>query len=281
MKVLALVLAITALGAVSAASGGTRASTAGNPSTFPDSAGDSGAGPDITNVVVGNTVAGLVRFEISLANAGVLLPDDHFVGVFIDADRNPSTGYQEGFEYTVQTAGSFGELLLGRWNGSDFEEVSAPSLLKVWEGGGKMTFRVSKADLGNTTGFSFFAATELMSVADDEFADTAPDGIAAFSYTLTTPRIASVRPRYLPATPRAGRPFRVTGVTMKLESDEVLPAASFRCRATLGGKALRGGGSGGCTYSLPRKAKGKRLVLVVTATRGEQSRALRAVLRVR
>jgi hypothetical protein len=208
------------------------------------------------------------------------LPDDHFVGLFIDADRDQSTGVFEGFEYTIQTAGTLGELALARWNGSQFERVAAPSLVKVWESGGKMTLRISRADLGNTQGFSFFAATEVPP-GEDPFDDTAPDGIASFSYTLSTPHIASVRPSFSPAAPRAGRAFRVASVRVGLESDEIVPATSFRCRATLGGRALRGIGVGGCRFSLSRSARGKQLVLVITTTVGDQSRTLRTVFRVR
>jgi hypothetical protein len=41
---------------------------------------------------------------------------------------------------------------------------------------------------------------------------------------------------------------------------------SVRCAAKLAGKTLRGTGAGGCRWSLPKNAKGKRLVITVTAT---------------
>jgi hypothetical protein len=279
MKVFTLAVAILALATVSAASGSTHARTAHNPQTFPDPSGDSGGGPDITSVLVGNTAAGLIRFEISIANT-VLLSDNDVVVVFIDADRSPATGVFEGFEYTIQTAGSLGELVLARWDGSQFIRVASRSLVKVWESGGKMTLRISRSDLENTQGFSFFAATEVLP-AEDPFDDTAPDGIATFTYTLSTPHIAAVRPSFAPATPRVGRAFKVASVRVALESDEVLPATTVLCRATLGGRALRGTGAGGCRFSLPRNARGKRLVVAITATVGDESRTLRTVFRVR
>jgi hypothetical protein len=278
MKVFAIASAFVALSA-GAASGSTSALAAHNPRAFPDSVGDSGSGADITSVVVGNTAARLIRFEISIANTPVLLREEDFVGVFIDADRSPSTGFAEGFEYSIQTAGSVREANLYRWDGSTFVEVPTQSLTKIWEGGGKMTLQVSSADLSNTSGFSFFAATELLP-GDDTFDDTAPNGVAAFTYTLSTPHIKSVRPRLAPAAPRAGRAFRVAGVTVTLETGENR-TATFRCRATLGGKSLRGSGVGGCRFALPRNARGKRLVLAITATVSGQSRTLRKVFRVR
>jgi hypothetical protein len=278
IKVFAIVSAFVALSA-GAASGSTSAPAVHNPRAFPDSVGDSGSGADITSVVVGNTAARLIRFEISIANTPVLLREEDFVGVFIDADRSPSTGFAEGFEYSIQTAGSVREAILYRWDGSAFVEVPAQSLTKVWEGGGKMTLQVSSADLSNTRGFSFFAATELLP-GDDTFDDTAPNGVAAFTYMLSTPHIKSVRPRLAPAAPRAGRTFRVAGVTVALETGENR-TATFRCRATLGGKSLRGSGVGGCRFALSRNARGKRLVLAITATVSGQSRTLRKVFRVR
>ena len=275
----ALAVAIVALATMSMASSGASAPMAHNPLTFSDPAGDSGSGPDITSVVVGNTAAGLIRFEISIANT-VLLPAEHFVGVFIDADRNAATGVFEGFEYTIQTAGMMGELVLARWDGSQFVRVAAPSLVKVWQSGGTMTFRISSADLGNTQGFSFFAGTAVLPV-EDSFDDTAPDGIATFTYTLSTPHIATVRPTFAPTRPRAGRAFRVAGVRVGLAGDEVVTATSFRCRATLAGRALRGSGVGGCRYQLPRTARGKRLVIAITATVGDQSQTVRSAFRVR
>jgi hypothetical protein len=108
----------------------------------------------------------------------------------------------------------------------------------------------------------------------DDFDDLAPDGEAVYNYTLSTPHIASVRARFSPAAPRAGRRFGVAGVTARLTTNEEMPAASFRCRATLARKALRGRGVGGCTFTLARNAKGKRLTIVVTATLAGDSRTL-------
>jgi hypothetical protein len=41
---------------------------------------------------------------------------------------------------------------------------------------------------------------------------------------------------------------------------------SYVCAAKLAGKALRGTGAGRCTYAIPKKAKGKRLSISVTAS---------------
>ncbi len=281
----ALAIALAALVAVHGASASrpdTSASPAShNPRTFTDPTGDSAGGaPDIASVLVGNTRAGIIRLEISIANAPPLLRDVDFVGVFINADRNASTGGLGGFEYTIQTTGGIpGQLVFGRWNGSTYAATSAPSLVKIWASP-KLTLQVSSADLGNTTGFTFWAATEVLPASGD-FDDVAPDGNAVYDYTVSTPHIAAVRARFSPAAPRAGLRFRVSGVTVRLETAEEMSATNFRCRATLGAKKLRGSGAGGCAFSLPRNAKGKRLSVAITATVEDQSKTITSSFRVR
>jgi hypothetical protein len=261
------------------APGVSAAPAAHNPVSFTDPTGDSGAGPDITGVTISNTVANVIHFQIAIANA-TILPDNHFVGVFIDADRNPSTGAFGGFEYSIQTAGALGQTLLGLWNGTTYAQAPAPSLVKIWVSGGTMTFQISNAVLGNTTGFNFWVATEVLPEAGD-WDDVAPDGTAVYSYGLSTPHLTGATARFSPAAPRAGRRFSVTSVTLRFGANDQAPAASVRCRATLGGKALRGSGRGGCTFSIPRSAKGKRLVVTITAGSGGQSRTFRSTFRVR
>ena len=73
-------------------------------------------------------------------------------------------------------------------------------------------------------------------------------------------------PRFSPTAPRAGATFRLQSVALTFESEEKGVAGSFTCRATLAGKRVKGTGPGGCTFKLPKTAKGKQLVVTVTAT---------------
>jgi hypothetical protein len=262
------------------APGAASAPFAHNPISAADPTGDAGGGPDITGVTISNTVANVIRFQIAIANPGIL-PDTHFVAVFINADMNASTGAFGGFEYTIQTGGALGQALVGQWNGDTYVPVEAPSLVKIWVGGGTMTFQLANSVLGNTTTFTWWAATEILPEIEDDWDDVAPDGTAVYSYTLSTPHVASAAARYAPATPRAGRRFAVSGVTLRLTSDESVAAASYRCRATLAGRAVRGTGRGACTFALPRSARGKRFVVTITATLGTDSRVVRRTFRVR
>jgi hypothetical protein len=254
------------------------ATAAHNPRSFSDPTGDSGSALDISGVAVGNTAAGDIRFGIDFANAGVLWRPDNLMAVFVDADRSESTGWAGGFEYTIQIAGA--QAFVGAWDGSTFVATPAPSLVWVWSFGRGPWLEISRADLGNTAGFRFWAASEVLPEAGD-FDDVAPDGFDAFEYTLATPHVASASAGYSPSAPRAGRRFRVGGVTVTLETHEEVQAATFRCRATLAGRTLRGTGVGRCTFSLPRNARGKRLVVVTTAFVGGQSTMVRGSFGVR
>ncbi len=169
---------------------------------------------------------------------------------------------------------------LGRWNGSTYATAPAPSLVKAWASGGTMTFQIANADLESTTMFESWAATELLPGAGD-FDDVAPDGTDVYSYALSTPHATGATARFSSAAPRAGRRFTVVGVTLQFGANDQAPAARLRCRARLGGKALRGSGRGGCTFAIPRSAKGKRLVITIAASSGGESRTLRSTFQVR
>lgn len=262
-SIVATVLAGAALMAGATTASGERGTR--NPSTYHDPTGDSGTGPDISSVTLRNTAAGTIGFDISIPTwKQQILPADGVVALFIDADRDGATG-SDGFEYTLQTSGGFSEAALGRWDSSAWRKVAAPSLVKILNvSTGTVTFQISRADLGNTGGFHAWVATA-SSMTDEEWADLAPDGDATYDYFLSTPRVTRAAVHSLPSTPRAGRQFTVGGVTFTFATHDKLTARSLRCRATLGRKALRGSGPGGCTFSLPRNAKGKRLAVAITA----------------
>ena len=72
--------------------------------SFTDPAGDgSGANaPDITDVTVSSSEGGGTTFEIALADQSEF-STDMLVRVFVDSDKNASTGNDKGFEYLIQT----------------------------------------------------------------------------------------------------------------------------------------------------------------------------------
>jgi hypothetical protein len=244
-----------------------------NPVESADPTGDSGAVPDIANVVIGNTLAGVIRFEVTIANRTTLLQDNDVIAVIMDTDRNGTPDYE------LHSVGNTG-LELVKSGASGPELISGSRLLKIWASG-KLTLEIASADLGNTTSLVWFVGTGMLSGSSAVLEDFAPDGDDAFLYTLSTPHIATVVPAYAPAAPRAGKRFRVAGAVVRFETDEERPAGTVRCSAKLGRKTLRGTGAGGCTFALPASARGKRLSLAMTATFEDQSATVTRSLRVR
>ena len=235
-----------------------------NPVEVADPAGDSNGAPDITGVTVANDLSGLILFVVEVGNrSGFAANDD--VLIYIDSDRSAATGFPErggGVDYLLGIDATTQQISLGRWNGSGFETAPGTTLRGTWVNG--YVAGVNHSELGATGAFAFFVRTRLQGGASNQL-DVAPAD-AYFSYTLSPPHIESIGPRFSPAAPRAGSTFRVSSVRLQFETAESALAAAFTCRATLAGKRIRGTGRGGCSFKLPKSARGKRLVLTISAT---------------
>lgn len=234
-----------------------------NPVGVPDPTGDSNGAPDITRVSVANSNAGDLLFLVQVANRTDVVAND-LVAIFIDSDQNGETGERSedgGIDYVIFIHGTDRQIALLRWNGADFDPVETTSLRGVWDDG--YVVSVNRAELGNASAVRFYAQTLLENGTDDQ-SDSAPDGVY-HDYTLAPPHVEAITPRWAPAAPRAGGTFRLNAVQLRFETDERAAAATFTCRATLAGKRLRGTGRGGCTFKLAKTAKGKRLVVTITA----------------
>jgi hypothetical protein len=275
-RVSTIAVAVLALAGVSASAAGAAAAKHGNPSVFLDPVpGDGGAAPDIFVTTVANTLASVLDFKVVLSNRQTLGPDD-ILQVYVDADRNPATGDDAGFEYVIQVRSS--DAALARLlPGGKYEVVEAPSL-QASSAGGAVRIEIAASDLGNTTAFGFFVRT-FISGNPGPF-DESPDGTGVWEYTLRTPHIASLRTTFAPRAPRAGSALRVTVASAQLASGETVPLDGVTCRATIGGKRVRGSGTGGCTLSVPRSARGKSLRLVVTGRFRDQTKSVKYALRV-
>jgi hypothetical protein len=168
-----IVLAAAAALAVPAL-GGAAGST-----SFADSTGELGTGPDITAVTVSNDDKGVVTFNVAIPNRPALTAD-MAVLIFLDTDQNSSTGRVEasGAEYGIDYENGTADL--GRWNGSQWVwDGPQSSVLTGYAGG--LTLKVSTADLGGTTGFNFYAAV----IGDDDTIDFAPDlGHGTWNYRV-------------------------------------------------------------------------------------------------
>ena len=190
----------------------------------------------------------MIRFQIAIANPGIL-PDTHFVAVFINADMNASTGAFGGFEYMIQTGGALGQALVGQWNGDTYAPVEAPSLVKIWVGGGTMTFQLMNSVLGNTTTFTWWAATEILPEIEADWDDVAPGRNRCSLLHAPVPHAASAaarRARYAASRP----PLRRQRASPHLRRER---ASGRRRAAQLAGRAVRGTGRGARTRA-PRRA---------------------------
>jgi hypothetical protein len=233
------------------------------PSSYTDPTGDNGSSADIGTVTVDTSTDGFLVVKPVVANLPAL-GQTGFVVVVLDTDRNGSTGALVGGDYAVVFAtadASFGML---RWSGSEYVEHTGDVQAVV--GSGSIELRVRPAAIGGATTFNFVVFAQ--SAVEDEI-DAAPD-VGTWFYEQPKPppppvTAESVEATFVPAAPRAGRTFRPSAVRLALSDGRTIRASKYRCAARLGGRTIRGTGKGGCTFALPRNAKGKRLRVTLFA----------------
>jgi hypothetical protein len=243
--------------------------------TYGDATGDNtGGAGDITGVTVsGDKATGQIVFRISGNN--IASSDQNVLFLDIDSDADPTTGnlIDNGSDYTFFLDN--GSYDFEHWNGSDW--VATPfSTVRVLGGAGQIMISVNRSELGNTADFNFKVMALSVTVSGSSVAqagfDSAPDdGAYNFSLADGGPQINSVDVQTTPsAGPRAGKKFVVVPTALQLPPDGrltpgILSPESYACSAKLGGKTLRGGGIGGCTFSIPKKkSRGKKLAVQLT-----------------
>jgi hypothetical protein len=239
---LAAVLALLLFGA----SGATAADT------FTDPTGDAvGGAADITQVVVSNDADGNITFALTIPDRTTFTDDDVLI-VLLNVDKDTTTGVS-GVDFAL-VSGSQGVTLL-RASSSTF--VSAPQTTLHSTDNGK-TIVVNRSDLGETTGFLFVAVTGLVSSTTAE--DFAPDN-GSWAYALELkPVLDTLQAQFAPAKPKHGKPFRLASTTLRLEDGAVVKG-TITCVAKLNGKRL----AGRCSWRIPANARGKRLVVTLSA----------------
>lgn len=279
-------------GARSAVVGGANGS-----GTFTDASGDVNGAPDITAVTISdNATSGLITVNVQAA--GFAASTNYaLVKVYLNTDKNESTGAVEqgGAEYYLGTsieAGSWG-WSIDRWDGSKYTLVPQSPTMAFTRSGDSLTWTVSKADLGNTTGFRFFVWSSTWDANDNMVAeDTAPDG-GDWSYDLSVPPPPAVVVRPLiaipttsPATVVAGK--RLTVLFAVTRSDNGLPLTTGQmiCDPSVAGKVIQHaesfkGGTARLSFLVPKTAKAKLLKVKVTIVAGEQSTTKLVSFRVR
>ena len=273
------VIALLALSVVPAASSG----------TYADASGDNiGGAGDVTAVsVAGDKGSGQLVFRISGSN--IASSKQNVLFLDIDSDANPNTGNLEegGVDYSfIVDDNSYGFF---HWSGTDWIDVNPPTV-RITGNTSQITVSVNRSDLGNTADFNF-SVTAFNLVVNSGTAqvglDTAPDdGLFNFSFDANGPQIASVDVQTTPsAGPRAGKKFVILPTALHLPPDgRTTPATivpeSYSCTAKLGAKTLAGTGTGSCTFSIPKKSRGKKLTVQLTVNYEGAAKAVPLTFRV-
>ena len=242
-----------------------------NSATFQDSTGENPAGPDITTITVSNDDAATITFKVDIPNRPQYTPDVALV-LFIDSDANQATGDATTFgaDFVIQLLQ--GEVLLFKWDGSDYTlSATQASLNQTWANGA--TIRINAADLNNTRKLGFDVLA-LSGVAFDPttgtvdftnaHGDVAPAvGLYTYQLQVTKPTLVVRSLKPTPARPVAGKPFTLRLVAARSDTGAAVQNGRVTCVGRLGSARLKAqvqrvqGGAATCTWNIPANARGK------------------------
>ena len=230
---------------------------------YADPAGDSGAAPDITQVVVSDAV-GLVSFRVACP----LAPNSE-AAIRIDANSDGQADFMlvDGVEADGSKYYS-----VYKWGGSKFEYQPSIDAVAITVPGG-FEIAVAKTALGLSGSFAF-ALDVVQYVADAAVgSDFAPDGALPWTYTFTTapvaPKVVTAvisAPVVSPSRPEAGKRLTIVFAVMGSDTAASLTTGTATAVASIGGKSTPvrvsfSGGSARVVLTPPKDAKGKLLVL--------------------
>lgn len=235
---------------------------------YTDSTGEDANAADISTIHVANDpAAGTITFTVTLTNLPTVT-DDADVAILINSDKDVSTGDTSlnGTDYAFDVAsGGWG---WEKWDPTTAKFVDTDANFDVTYLNGVLTWRLSDTDIGGVPSFEFFVVTA-KGDPNTPAVDLAPNAPPNYIYTLVVaaPTVQSTLATFT-GTPRAGTPFRATGLTVDLSNGTTVRATAVSCTATLGGKAIAGTGAGHCTFKLAKTARKKKLVVRVTGAYG-------------
>jgi hypothetical protein len=277
-----LIAAVAACVAIPAAASGapsaamTPMGVTANSQNYTDSSGENPAAPDITTLTVSNDDAGIISFRINVPNRPQL-GQDMVIDLFVNTDNNPNTGSLDfgGTDYVIELIQ--GEAQLFKWDGTNFTrrfgDPPAISMSFSYQAG--VTFRISAAELGNTTRLGFFVIVEsgiafdpLTGAPDftNAVADAAPGGgvgLYPYQVIVARPTLVVRSLRGTPAAPRAGKTFTLRMVAGRSDTGAALQNGRTTCVGRAGKARLRAqlarvqGGAVVCTWLIPANAKGR------------------------
>lgn len=243
-----------------------------NSVTFNDPAGTDPNTPDLTALTISDSPSGQLQFAFTLQN----MPSQRGgLFVFVDADRNATTG-SDGSDYELEmTVESNGDRHwdVTRWDATARDWVSMPetATMGVTRSDTTWTIRVGKADLGGTTGFTFWVVAARFT-SDDHVAaaDRLPDG-GTLVYELSPPAPPVVvpaigKPVLTPAAPTAGKRLKVSFPVTDSATGAPLTSGTMTCDPQVAGKVIAhvesfGDGRATLTFVVPKNAKGKVLTV--------------------
>ena len=239
---------------------------------FSDGLGDGNGAPDILIVSVENDAGGEITFTV-LVLGHIAPPADAQVTLVFDTDRNRATG-SSGFDYALQFDARSNQHALGKWDGTQFPIVDAPTSAVNWTGV-SVTFSINRSDLGATSGFDFYVRSTSGGPASDRFDDAPNEGIWSYTLAAAPQIVRAVYPSTLRARP--GKVLDARGVRVRLSDGTTVRPETLTCRLTAGRtvlKPLRGG----CRWRIAKTLKGRTVVLTIVAGHGDDE--LRATRRI-
>ena len=174
-----------------------------------------------------------------------------------------------------------------RWDGTQWVEAAHSTMRAALTPTG-LQFSVNKSELGGTSGFAFAAFAARFTADAITGSDRAPDGIASWTYDLTTPAPVTPAPtpkprdakpvfgRLLVSFPVAGQTAHFTLQVKRSDTGGPLKTGRLVCDPSVAGKVLKHtesfkGGNVNLTFKIPKSAKGKTLKVKVTIVNGTQS----------
>jgi hypothetical protein len=240
------------------------ATSAGATGRYVDPSGDASGGPDITSVSVVSDAVGQILFTVGVSGIG-----DGQDGLFLlglDTDLNDATGDPDmsGADYVF--AVDHETYVFQHWTGTAWGDTPN-STVHVAGDSPSITISVNRSEIGNASGFNFWVGSGHAAEGSAQSDGAPDDGVWNYSLQANGPEIQAVMLQPTPPLPKAGKPFTVKplGLRLPARSGTLVPAPeSYSCRARLAGKAVAGRGVGGCTWQLPKTALGKKLAVVVT-----------------
>jgi len=257
-----------------------RAAASANSQTYTDSTGEDPAAPDITSIVVSNDDAGLITFKINISNRPTLTAD-MTVLMFLDTDKQATTGDATSFgaDYAIELdPGSVG---LFKWNGTTYDPAQSQTSVTYNYDATGATITVSAADLGGARVVNFVVAAVSGLVIDSSgnpdftnaHIDFAPDsGHGLYKYnviaklTLTATAFTTA-----PKPAKAGKKLTASVAVNESDTNGPVTSATVACVGTIKGvripatHTLTSGIASG-SWKLPAKAKGKTFLGKITVT---------------